>query len=105
MILYEVNLRVKVSRAEEFTLWLKQHIQQMLQVEGFVSAELLEQEEEEEEAPPTQRQLVVHYRLKSLDHLHSYLQNQAPQMRQEGLDLFGSDFSATRRVLLPKDLP
>ncbi len=97
MILYEVNISVKVSRAEEFTLWLKQHIQQMLQIEGFVSAELFTATGE----PSTHRQLVVHYRLKSLAHLDSYLQNQAPQMRQEGLDLFGSDFSATRRVLQP----
>ncbi len=38
-VIYEVNLSVQPSVADKFAEWLPEHIQQILQLEGFISAE------------------------------------------------------------------
>ena len=39
-VLYQVNLCVDSSICDEYILWLKEHIEQMLQIDGFIKADL-----------------------------------------------------------------
>ena len=44
MIIYEVNLTVNSSVAEQYEKWLTDHIREMLSFEGFISADWYEVE-------------------------------------------------------------
>ena len=94
-IVYEVNLKVVKSISATYLDWLNEHIKDMLQLPGFTDAKLYQEVQEMLDHD----HFVVQYHLESESDLNSYLSNQAPQMRQQGLNLFGNQFSATRRVL------
>ncbi|MBS1912128.1 MAG: DUF4286 family protein [Bacteroidetes bacterium] len=95
MILYEVNLSVQSDVAGEYLEWLRDHVEQILRLEGFRSATVLE----EEGAEKGTRRFTVHYWLADRASLEAYFANHAASMRQDGLDRFGDMFSATRRVM------
>jgi Protein of unknown function (DUF3667)/Domain of unknown function (DUF4286) len=94
-VLYEVNLEADAAIAGPFDTWLRDHIADMLQFEGFRSAEILD----DTAAPPGRILRVVQYRLRDQAALDDYLANHAPRMRAQGVALFGEQFSAGRRVL------
>ena len=97
MILYEVNLEVRDDALAAFRAWLAEHIEEILRLPGFLSAEVLERRD----PPPPDglRPLTVHYRLIDGAALERYLTQDAPRMREAGLRRFGDAFTATRRVL------
>lgn len=97
--LYEVNLEVQDSCAEEFAQWLSVHIEEMLSFDGFVSATWYNRENAEENNINSVSLWTIHYQLLSKDHFSQYLREHAQRMRQEGMDKFGGQFSATRRLL------
>ncbi len=41
MIIYEVNLSIELELESAFIPWLKEHIEKILKLKGFVSASLL----------------------------------------------------------------
>lgn len=96
-IIYEVNLTFDVEIAEEFREWLGLHVDDMLRIEGFESAEV--HLVEEPEPPPGRATLSVRYRLTDRTALNAYLATHAERMRADGVRHFGDRFSATRRVL------
>lgn len=100
MIIYEVNLSINKSIFDDFLLWLKPHIDDILKIDGFKDAYVFQplalQTELEEE---TSHQLCVQYRVESFQHLEHYLQHHADKMREEGQKRFPEQFSATRRIL------
>ena len=128
MILYEVNIRVLEEIAEEYEAWLDRHIGEVVTIPGFVSAEwfviaedtdaveieaaIRESVRLDESIPVDIREAVsnpvrttlysVHYRLTDEESFERYLRERAPSMRQEGIDRFGSKFSASRRVMTLK---
>ncbi|HVZ40061.1 MAG TPA: DUF4286 family protein [Candidatus Kapabacteria bacterium] len=95
MILYEVNLSVQSDVAAEYLEWLRDHVEQILRLDGFRSATLLAQEGAEDGT----RCFTVHYWLADRASLDAYFANHAAAMRQDGLDRFGNRFTATRRVM------
>ena len=97
MIAYEVNLDVDEDVFGEFRAWLDEHVQHMLALPGFVSAEILERSEPP--PPAGRRSLCTIYRLADESDLQRYLREDAPRMRADGLQRFPDRFSATRRVL------
>lgn len=46
-VLYEVNVKADKDISSEFKKWLLEHIKEMIQLEGFISAELYEFEDKE----------------------------------------------------------
>ena len=48
MIIYEVNIELNPDIVNEFDEWLDEHIEQMLQFEGFSSAKKLNSIEDEQ---------------------------------------------------------
>ncbi len=98
MVIYEVNLTVQLGIWSEYTRWLAQHIEQILLLKGFEWADVFEVLE-----PPAEgaRQICVQYHLKNEKALQSYFKHQADEMRQDAIERFGDQFSATRRILTP----
>lgn len=96
MILYEVDLDIRDEIYADYRAWLGVHIDHMLDLPGFVAAEVLERREPP--APEGMRALTVHYRLIDEAAMERYLTLHAPRMRAEGLRHFGDAFTATRRI-------
>ena len=94
-VVYEVDLEADADIAGTFDTWLRDHIADMLQFDGFRSAEILD----DTSAPPGRIRRVVQYRLRDRAALDDYFANHAPRMRAEGVARFGNRFSAGRRVL------
>ena len=94
MFVYEVNLEVQASVAETFRTWLPKHIQHVTEVGEFVGSDWWQRE-----SPQGGASLwTVRYYTKDRDVLDRYLQNKAPQLREEALKLFGDQFKAERRI-------
>ena len=102
MIVYEVNLTVDRDIADEYAAWLEGHIGEMLALPGFESAEWLENVDYDDEEGADPRWTIL-YRLGSHDDLTRYFEEDAERMRADGLERFGTQFQATRRVLRVKD--
>jgi quinol monooxygenase YgiN len=98
MVVYEVNLTVDPSISEDFLAWLKGHVEEMLEFDGFLGAEIFAAEGA---SPP---QYTVHYRLTDRQKLENYFQRHAQRMREDGLRRFPERFSATRRIFQPLNL-
>ena len=94
-VVYEVSLEADADIAGPFDTWLRDHIADMLQFDGFRSAEILD----DDSAPPGRIRRIVQYRLRNHEALDDYLANHAPRMRAQGVARFGNRFSAERRVL------
>lgn len=97
MVIYEVNLTLNAEIFNAFYAWLPEHMQQILQHPGFLSAEMgvIEQQDESHK-----KQIRVSYTIDHYDHLQDYLTHHAPNMRADAIKQFGDQFSATRRVIL-----
>ena len=99
---YEVNLELAVADGEsadetahEFDGWLAAHVDAMLALPGFVSAETLRIDTESEAGI----QRTVQYRLTDRAALDRYLEEHAATMRRDGTERYGERLRATRRVL------
>ncbi len=102
VIIYEVNLKVAQTIEQEYLSWLKGHIQEMCQQTGFLSATLSQEMMlGQETAQPEESRYSVQYKVASMDALNHYFEHNAIKVRQEALDRFGNQFSATRRILQP----
>ncbi|NNF52114.1 MAG: DUF4286 family protein [Gammaproteobacteria bacterium] len=95
-IIYQVDMDIDGEVADSFDVWLGEHIDDMLAIAGFVSAEVLADTE-------SVQQGVVHrsvqYRIKDRQSLEHYLSHDAERMRAEGQRRFGGYFKATRKIL------
>jgi hypothetical protein len=98
-VLYEVSLEADAAIAGPFDTWLRDHIADMLQLGGFLSAEILE----DAAAPAGKIRRIVQYRLRNQAALDAYLRDEAPRMRAHGIARFGDRFTAERRVLAHRE--
>lgn len=100
MIVYEVNLEVDTGVAEAFGEWLRDHIADMLGIEGFVTAQVFRQAPEDMDGAEADRMYwTVHYTVSDRQHLDAYLAQHAERMRGDGRERFGEQFRAWRRIL------
>ncbi len=95
MVIYEVNLCIDEEIYAEYLVWLKEHVQKMLQFPGFLQASFFKPEQE---CNAAQEKLTVQYQLESRDALEKYFTEFAPKMREDGIRRFGNKFSAERRI-------
>jgi quinol monooxygenase YgiN len=96
MTLYEVNLEVDADAAESFAAWLGTHVEEMLALPGFTSAEWFERTD----GPDDGRvRWTVLYRLEDAAAMERYFTEFAERMRGEGLARFDGRFAASRRVM------
>ena len=102
-VIYEVNLSVERDIAEAYAAWLKPHMAQMLEFEGFESATWLEREPEMEGDQGARELWTIQYRVRTREDLERYLLEGASRMRGDGLERFSGRFEATRRVLATRE--
>jgi quinol monooxygenase YgiN len=95
MVIYEVNLTVQKSIGTEYLEWLREHIEQILKIDGFIGARLFEEPQDTE----SELRFVVHYVLGNHEDLEHYFAHHAEAMRRDGLERFPGQFTATRRIL------
>jgi Protein of unknown function (DUF3667)/Domain of unknown function (DUF4286) len=100
-LVYEVTLSVNRAVLDEFDAWLEQHVREMLELPGFLSAETFETGTDS----PDRAGRTVHYVLESEDALEAYLAGPAEEMCRAGELRFGDRLDARRRVLRPVDTP
>ncbi|KTD19918.1 DUF4286 family protein [Legionella londiniensis] len=100
MIIYEVNLTISEEVYDAFITWLKPHIQEMLELDGFESAQLLQHIDTNNYK---KIELSVRYRVKNEACLDQYLTHQAKAMRGKALPQFQGKFQASRKVLAIMD--
>ena len=98
MLVYEVNLEFDVAIAAAYRAWLATHVQDVLALPGFVSAQV---HEVVDPLPTAGRVgLSVRYVVRDADLLDAYLREHAPRLRAEGLERFGEEGVRTRRRVL-----
>ncbi len=93
--IYEVTLSVDREIVEAFDAWLADHVQEMLDIPGFLKAETFELEDDEE----GRARRVTHYYLASEEDLEEYIAGPANTLRRMGIERFADRFQASRRVL------
>ena len=98
MLIYEVNIQVDNDAAEAMAVWMKEHVREMLDLDGFEGATWYVLDPEK-----GRQRWSVHYQVESWRRLNAYFENHAETMRQDGLDRFGGKFSADRRVLYERE--
>lgn len=96
-VVYEVNLDVDASIADDYRAWLEGHIREILALPGFIGARLAQVDDPA--APSGRVALCVQYTLRDAAALDAYLRDHAPRLRAEGQARFDGRFSAQRRVL------
>ncbi len=94
-VIYQVELDVDGEVSDAFDAWLPGHIEEMLAIAGFVSAEVLA---DTEGAGQGVIRRTVQYRVLDREALDHYLTHDAERMRAEGQRLFGGYFRATRKI-------
>ena len=96
MYIYNVTINVNESTHEEWLIWIKEHIPQVLATGKFTEAKLTKVLVEEEMGGTTYS---VQYRAKSREALDAYYKEDAEKLRQDGLIKF-ADKALTFRTEL-----
>jgi hypothetical protein len=96
-VIYEVSIEVDAAAHDDYRVWLRGHIEEMLALPGFTGAKVFDVLE----PPPSAGRigLCVQYALRDREALDDYLRDHAPKLRADGAARFGDRFQATRRVL------
>jgi len=96
-VIYEVAIEADAVIADDYRSWLDAHVRAMLTLPGFVGVRVYEAID----PPPTAgtHSFCVQYRLLDQAALERYMDNDAPRMRAAGIERFGDQARATRRVL------
>ena len=96
MIIYNVTINIAESIHNEWLIWIKEHIPQVLATGKFTEAKLTKVLVEEEMGGTTYS---VQYRAKSRKDLDDYYQQDAERLRQDGLKRFADKMLAFRTEL------
>jgi hypothetical protein len=98
-VIYEVDFEADAAIESAFDTWLRDHIADVLQFPGFLSAEILAASA----ASGDRVHRTVQYRLRDRAALDEYLGNHAPRLEAQGTALLGDRFVATSRVLAHRE--
>ncbi|MDG2052891.1 MAG: DUF4286 family protein [Flavobacteriaceae bacterium] len=96
MIIYNVTVNIEKSIHDEWLIWIKNHIPQVLATGKFTDAKLTKVLVEEEMEGTT---YAIQYRAKSRKALDSYYKNDADKLNQDGLLKFADKMLTFRTEL------
>lgn len=104
MLIYEVNLTVDGSIASDYSTWLREHIRDMMKIDGFEAAAWYVRSDDADTIPngdevTDPREWTIHYQVRDAAALQSYFDNEAEDMRRDGSERFGESVKADRRIL------
>ncbi len=104
-VIYEVNVKIENSIFQAYLQWLQNHIREMLEIKGFLSATCYEEISDEFSANKgAQNTVCIHYILESKEALQHYFEQHAERMRADAVKNFGNKFSAWRRIMVKSRL-
>jgi hypothetical protein len=98
-VIYEVELEADRAIEKSFDTWLRDHVADVLQFEGFQSADILHTDS----GDPERIRRLVQYRLHDRAALERYLRDHAERMREEGVGRFAERARSVERVLEPRE--
>ncbi|WP_420571634.1 DUF4286 family protein [Kordia sp.] len=96
MYIYNVTINIDDSIHEEFLIWIKKHIPDVLATGKFTEARLVQVLVEEEMGGTT---YAVQYTAESKDALEAYYEEDAPRLREEGMKKFADKMLGFRTEL------
>ena len=108
MLIYEVNLAVDGDVAPRYSSWLREHIREMLELDGFEAAVWYTSTEDgntvpDPDEPTGNRTWTVQYQVRDREALQAYFDEHAHDLREAGPQ-HGDHVTANRRVLEQKRL-
>ena len=109
MLIYEVNLTVDGDAASRYSSWLREHIREMIELDGFEAAVWYARTDDgdtvpEPDEPTGARKWTVQYQVRDRDALQAYFDEHAKEMREKGAQQFSDYVTAERRILEQKRL-
>jgi hypothetical protein len=109
MLIYEVNLTVDGESAPHYSSWLREHIREMLEIDGFEAAVWYATSDDGDTVPPPDeptgdRAWTVQYQVRDRDALQAYFDEHAEGMCEQSAQQFGDHVVADRRILEQKRL-
>lgn len=109
MLIYEANFTVEGGAAPRFSPWLREHVREMLNLDGFEAAVWYTRHDDadtipEEDEATDPREWTVHYQVRDRDVYQSYLEDHADDMRREAIEKFGDHIEISRRLFEQKRL-
>ncbi|KAF2072517.1 hypothetical protein CYY_006160 [Polysphondylium violaceum] len=105
-LIYEVSVQVDKKIVVEWEKWIVEHINQIVSLDNgtlFSKGHLCKLDQSFDSANETDCShigFVIHYYSNSKQCLNTYFDKHAPLLRKDGLDRFGDQFKATRRVFV-----
>ena len=109
MLIYEVNLTVDGEIAPRYSTWLREHVREMLALDGFEAAVWFNRHDDGDTVPEDEdatdpREWTLHYQVRDRDALQAYFDEHADEMRREGVEKFGDHVDTHRRIFEQKRL-
>ena len=109
MLIYEVNLTVDGDVAPRYSTWLREHVREILDIDGFEAAVWFERSEDGDTVPdadePTDpREWTIQYQVRDRESLQTYFDEHAERLRREGVEKFGDHVESSRRIFEQKRL-
>ncbi|HSQ70562.1 MAG TPA: DUF4286 family protein [Steroidobacteraceae bacterium] len=98
-VTYEVELEADAAIEKNFDTWLRDHVADVLQFDGFLSAEILTADADS----PDHVRRIVRYRLRDRAALDDYLRDHAARMDAQGVERFGGRISTEQRTLASRE--
>lgn len=96
MIIYNVTINIEDSIVDQWLVWIKEHIPQVLATGKFSEAKLTKVLVEEQMEGQTYS---IQYRAISREALKAYYENESEKLRQDALTKFGDKMLAFRTEL------
>jgi hypothetical protein len=109
MLIYEVNYTVDGDAAPRASTWLREHVRDMLDLDGFEAAVWFNRFDDadavpEADEPTDPREWTVHYQVRDRAALRTYLDEHADDTRRAMIEKFGDHVEARRRLFEQKRL-
>jgi hypothetical protein len=109
MLIYEVNLTVDGEVAPRYSTWLREHVRDMLDLDGFEAAVWFTRHDDGEVVPEDEdaadpREWTLHYQVRDRKALQAYFDDHADEMRGESVEKFGDHVTTDRRIFEQKRL-
>jgi hypothetical protein len=101
-VIYECNFAVDADVVQEFAAYLRQHMKQILSLEGgnlFDRATLCVAEHEDHQEDASKQHLCARYRARSRFRLQEYFDRAGDRLRKDMLARWGGKFEVQRRIL------
>lgn len=109
MLIYEVNFSVDGEVAPRYSTWLREHVREMLSLDGFEAAVWFTRYDDGDSIPEDEeandpREWTLHYQVRDREALQTYFDENAEEMRRGSVEKFGDHVERSQRIFEQKRL-